>query len=202
MAYKNFSFSDLENKFGIRQTTATLFTKPITPVEPSNLLLEMLDIASRSAITTEKAVSEAIVYPILQTVKIRNQDLIELFSGENLDGDKSNGLNGECDFIIALAPLSKELKAPIISVTETKQGNIDKPKPLAQASAQLIGARLFNQHNNQIIEPLFGACTSGTEWLFLKLEGNLITVDTRRFSTVNLPELLGVLQTIIDAHKP
>jgi hypothetical protein len=123
---------------------------------------------------------------------------IELFSGENLDGDRSKGLNGVCDFILAKSPGFKELTTPIFCIVEAKQGEIDKPKTLAQAASQMYGATLFNAKNNESQPVIYGACTSGTEWIFLKFENQTITVDIRRYSTVNLPELLGALQHIID----
>lgn len=201
MAYRSFTLSDLKEKFGISQTTAPLFDVTISPLPPSDLLVQLLKLARTSPLTTEKAISEAVIYPILREIKMQNKDIIELFSGEILNADRSQGLNGECDFIFAKAPGSKELTAPILQVFEAKQGEIDKPKPLAQVSAQLIGSRVFNQKHNQIIEPLYGVCTSGSEWLFLKLEGNTIIVDDTSYFINELPKLLGILQHIINLNS-
>jgi hypothetical protein len=110
-------------------------------------------------------------------------------------------LNGECDFIFAKVPGSKELTAPILQVFEAKQGEIDKPKPLAQVSAQLIGSTVFNQKQKRVIEALYGVCTSGSEWLFLKLEGQLITVDDTSYFINELPKLLGILQYIVNLES-
>jgi hypothetical protein len=200
MAYRSFTLSDLKEKFGIHQTTAPLFECAIEALQPSDLLIQLLKLARTSPLTTEKAISEAVIYPILREIKMQNKESIELFSGEVLNADRSKGLNGECDFIFAKAPGSKELTAPILQVFEAKQGEIDKPKPLAQVSAQLIGSRVFNQKHNQLIEPLYGVCTSGSEWLFLKLEGNTITVDDTSYFINELPKLLGILQHIINLN--
>ena len=200
MAYKNFKFSDLKEQFGIIQTTATLFEGTIPIVVPSDFLLEALARSLQVPLVTEKVISESIIFPILQEIKINNKQSIELFSGENLEADKEKGLNGECDFIFSKSPGSKQLMAPIIQVFEAKQGEIDKPKPLAQVSAQLIGVRVFNQKYQKNIEPVYGVCTSGSEWLFLKLEDNLITVDTKPYYINQLPELLGVLQHIVSLN--
>ncbi|MEY4938218.1 MAG: hypothetical protein RIS64_4579 [Bacteroidota bacterium] len=201
MAYRSFKLSDLKEKFGIHQTTASLFDSAVPLLPPSDLLVQLLKLARTSPLTTEKAISEAVIYPILREIKVLNKDVIELFSGEILDADRSQGLNGECDFIFAKAPGSKELTAPILQVFEAKQGEIDKPKPIAQVSAQLIGSRVFNQKHNQIIEPLYGVCTSGSEWLFLKLEGNTIIVDDTSYFINELPKLLGILQHIINLNS-
>jgi hypothetical protein len=200
MAYRDFTFSDLYTKFGIQQSRKKLFVDVI-PQQPSDLLLAYLDTASDAALSTEKAVSEALVYPILQEIRIKNREDLKLFSGENLLGDKSKGLNGECDFIISKSPRTLDLGAPIINITEAKQGDIENLKSQAQAAAQLLGARFFNQHHDSPIDTLYGACTSGFTWVFLKLENNEIFIDTDRYSTSNLPQLLGVLQTIINFYK-
>ena len=202
MAYRKFKFIDIKNKFGIHQTTGKLFiSTQIEPVPPTDYLIQTLEIAKKFPLTTEKAVSEALVYPVLQQVKLRNVDYIELFSGERLDADRKRGLTGECDFLFAKAPLSKEIIAPIINITEAKRGDIEHPASLAQTCAQLIGARFFNKKQKQIIEPLYGVCTSGFEWVFIKLEKNTLTIDTDRYPLVHVELILGIFQFIIEKSK-
>jgi len=131
MSYKNFRFSDLKDNFGIHQTTKSLFNTSITAVEPSDLLLSLLELSKGMPLTTEKAVSEAIILPILREIRNLNKDFVELFSGENLEGEKAKGLNGECDFIFAKAPGSVELTAPLVDVCEAKKGDIDQRQNLS-----------------------------------------------------------------------
>jgi len=200
MAYKDFKFKDISKEFSIRQIVGDLFKPTLGEIEASAHLLRCLKMAKEFPLTTEKAISEALVFPILQEIKINNRQTIELFSGERLVADKSKGLTGECDFIFAKAPGSKELIAPIINITEAKRGDIDNPNSLAQAAAQLIGARVFNQKNDTPIDPVYGACTSGYEWVFMKLEEKTIIIDKNRYSILKLPQLLGVLQHIVDLN--
>ena len=173
MAYRDFTFSDLYTKFGIEQSRKKLFDKIVSQT-PSDLLLAFLDTASDAALSTEKAVSEALVYPILQEIRLRNRSELKLFSGENLLGDKSKGLNGECDFILSKSPKTLDLGAPIINITEAKQGDIENLKSQSQAAAQLLGARLFNEHHGNPTNRIYGACTSGFTWVFLIKNINLI----------------------------
>jgi hypothetical protein len=201
MSYKNFRFSDIKERFGIHQTTKRLFVTPTTPVEPSDLLVSLLELSKGMPLTTEKAVSEAIILPILREIRNLNKDFIELFSGENLDAEKSKGLNGECDFIFAKAPGSVELTAPLIDVCEAKKGDIDNAKTLAQNAAQMIGARHFNQKYNLPYTNIYGACTNGYEWIFLYLENDIIYIDIDRYYLNNLPQLLGVLQRVISTFR-
>ncbi len=121
MAYRDFTFEDLEKKFGVSQRRRKLFeADKIAPIQPSDLLSRLLVRNAPIAKATEKAVSELIIMPVLSELWANNQDKISLFSGEDLPGDRSKGLNGEVDFIITNMPQSVELRAPIISITEAK----------------------------------------------------------------------------------
>lgn len=201
MAYRNFRFTDLFQQFGVTQTTGQLFANGFPAVDPSAFLLESLRLARTTPLTTEKAVSEALVFPILREIKIRNSDSVELFSGENLEADRQQGLNGECDFIFTNTPGAIELQAPILTITEAKRGDIDNPRSLAQAAAQLWGASVFNQKHGEATPTLYGFCTSGYEWLGIRLSGTTITLDTDRYAIQDLPKLLGVLQHVLNLSR-
>ncbi len=199
MAYRDFKLSDLKVKFNLTQRSEKLFG--IVPnVEPSETLLLIIERSRKMRITTEKAVSEAIIMPVLSEIQILNEDKLTLFSGENLLADRSLGLNGEVDFLIIREPQSYEVIAPIINVTEAKFNRAIE-NSIAQAAAQMMGARVFNQKHNCPYETIYGCITNGSDWLFLKLEGNVLFVDTDKYVTRNLSELLGILQNIIDFYK-
>jgi hypothetical protein len=70
MAYRSFKLSDLKEKFGIDYTTAPLFGTSIASLAPSDLLVELLKLARTSPLTTQKPISEAIIYPILREIKV------------------------------------------------------------------------------------------------------------------------------------
>ncbi len=200
MAYRNFQFSDLEQKFGLKRAKQVLFDFPIPSVEPTPYLLETLERTKKVRLTTEKAVSEALVFPILTEIKIRNQQKIELFSGEIIVADRALGLTGECDFVFVKDPTAMEMTFPIVSITEAKRGDINNPRSLAQATAQLLGAHLFNKNHHTPLDVIFGACTTGHEWHFIKLENNTAYFDDNRYYVSDLPQLLGVLQHIINVQ--
>ena len=198
MAYKDFKFKDLKDKFGIEQTTAPLFTQKTNLIAPSEDLLIALQRTKDMPLTTEKMISESLIFPILTEIRINNKASIELFSGEMLNANKQEGLIGELDFVFAKAPGSKELLAPIINITEAKRGDIENPRALSQTAAQLLGAQVFNKNDNQNIKAIYGVCTSGVTWVFMKLENKTITIDTERYTINDLPQLLGVFQYIIE----
>jgi hypothetical protein len=200
MAYRDFKMDDLEQKFGIREIGKEIFDlKKIKPVEPSKKLKEDLDEARFITLSTEKAVSERLVAPILVEIKKRNLDKIQVFSGEIIKADVKLGLNGEIDFIFARTPETLKPKHPLLTITEAKLGLIDGS--VEQAAAQMIGIKTFNANKGHDEEVIYGAVTDGTTWRFLKLEGNNFYVDIHKLTIDNLPILLGVLQSIIDTYK-
>jgi hypothetical protein len=200
MAYRDFKLNDLNVKFGIHQREAKLFHN-IKLIQPSDWLFQTLERNQKKIrMTTEKAVSEAIIMPILSAVQENNEDELTLFSGENLLADKSVGLNGEVDFLFIKQPQAYEIYAPVINVTEAKLNKAIE-KSIAQAAAQMVGARVFNQKNDNPIETIFGVVTNGDKWIFLKLEKELLLIDSDRYSSENLPELLGAFQLMADFYK-
>ncbi len=199
MAYRDFKEKDLKDKFNIRQKHQPVFMgKIVVPIAPSQRLLDALSDAKLITLSTEKAISERIVAPILAEMKRRNPQLIQIFSGEIINADRSAGLNGEIDFIITRATDTIAPQAPILSVTEAKIGKIEKAIP--QAAAQMLGARVFNQANNEALDVIHGLITDGTSWLFLRLEGTTLTINDTLYYTNTLPDLIGGLQMIVDFY--
>ncbi len=112
--------------------------------------------------------------------------------------DSTQDLNGECDFILTYTPPLPSIQAPIIMMIEAKDHNIEGY--LGQCAAQMMAARLFN-HNDQVeLALMFGCVTTGEAWQFLKLTQDSITIDKHRYYIDNLPQILGVLQVIIDLY--
>ena len=200
MAYRDFKLVDLENKFGIVQHQVHLFDV-IKPIQPTAWLIETLR-KKRSGIrpTTEKAVSESTISAILTEIQELNQDKLTLFSGENLNADRAAGLNGEIDFLFVNRPDVFEILVPVINITEAKFNQAIE-RSIAQAAAQMIGARVFNQKHNNPTKTIFGCVTNSNQWIFLKLEDNNLLIDKSEYSPTNLPELLGAFQSIIDFYN-
>ena len=46
--------------------------------------------------------------------------------------------------------------------------------------------------------PVYGCVTIGTEWIFLKLEGDQALIDPATFFSSQLPEVLAVFQWMVD----
>ena len=199
MAYRDFKMNDLTKKFGIQEIGTNLFdVLKIEKIAPSDKLLSDLADAELITLSTEKAVSERLVSPVLAEMAKRNRDL-QIFSGEIIVADKKQGLNGELDFILARKPWTRKPHNPLLCVTESKLGLINSG--VDQATAQMLGLRIFNQNNGYSEDTIHGAVTDGTSWRFLKLEGTQLLLDLHVYSIENLPLLLGVLQRIFDFYK-
>ena len=197
MAYGDFTFDDIESKFGIKNKVKRLFDD-LPPIQPSVNLKYALDMAAELPIRSEKAKSESIVFPILVELRHRNQNFFTIYSGDNLSVDNAQGLNGECDFILAKDVGSFSINYPIFQIVEAKKNDIDLGVP--QCAAQLVGAKFFNEKKGIKIDQIFGCVTTGNEWLFLKIDTELI-IDSRIYYLNELNELLAVFQQIIDYYK-
>lgn len=197
MAYGDFSFDDIESKFGIKNKVKRLFDD-LPPLEPSPNLKYALDMAAELPIRSEKAKSESIVFPILVELRHRNQNFFTIYSGDNLNVDNAQGLNGECDFILAKDVGSFSINYPIFQIVEAKKNDIEVGVP--QCAAQLVGAKFFNEKKGIKIDHIYGCVTTGNEWLFLRIDSEL-TIDSRIYYLNELNELLAVFQQIIDYYK-
>ncbi len=198
MAYSDFSLDDLKKKFGINSRIQSIFENIVgTPI--SEALREDLEDVKTLRIRTEKAKSEWIVVPILNELRKRNNRYFTIYSGESLNVDKDNGLQGECDFMLAKDVQTFDLSYPIIQIVEAKKHDIEIGIP--QCMAQLLGAKIFNDTHQTPVSKIYGCVTTGDDWLFMYLENETVYVDNKRYYLTEIEQILGVFQTIIDFYK-
>ncbi len=198
MAYTDFTLEDLETQFGIKSHRRKLFGQ-LTPIAPSEKLQSDLELVNELYIKSEKAKSETIVFPILVELRRRNNKYFTIYSGDTLNADESRGLKGECDFILAKDINSAVINYPIFQLVEAKRNDIEEG--IRQCSAQLVGAKIFNERKGTPLEKLYGCATTGDDWLFIELVGNDLFLDTQKYYLGELDELLGIFQFIIDYYK-
>ena len=108
-------------------------------------------------------------------------------------------MQGFCDYLFSLEADSPLIEAPVFCVVEAKNDNLDTG--IAQCIAEMYAAQLFNQKHNRPIETIYGAVTLGFEWQFMKLEGQTIFQDKDTYFLNQLPQLLGVLQAVVNSFK-
>ncbi len=183
------------------QTTITgqrLFAE-VSPKQPSEWLLDTLAINKKTPLMSEKSRSEGLIRPILLELLRANTDTFTLFSGETFEVYPNYGLTGECDFLLSLSPETNFIQTPVFALVEAKKKSIEEG--LGQCAAQMIAARELNQLENQALPAVFGCVSTGEIWQFLKLEGQLLTIDKEKYyEKLELDKILGILQSIVDSY--
>jgi len=197
MAYSDFKLSEIIQKFELTLNEVSGLFGDILEAEPSDLLATILkeNVDLAVAINTEKARSEMIISPILLEVRRKLNNEISLFSGVDFNVDNQQGLNGFCDFLISLSKEQLFVRAPVITLVESKNENLKLG--LAQCIAEMLAAQLFNEQKQNAIKIIYGAVTIGTIWQFLKLEDKTISIDLTEYYIKDVKKILGILISAI-----
>jgi hypothetical protein len=146
-------------------------------------------------LVSEKARSEFIVSPILLACRELTGGVLAIFSGQRLDVDAARGLQGECDFILALTDPVPRLRAPIVTVVEAKKNDIEAG--LGQCVAQMVAARDYNEREGAGLPVGYGCVTTGEAWQFLRLNGADVTIDRGRLYIDNVGAILSAFTVIV-----
>jgi hypothetical protein len=198
MAYSDFTLSKLQRKFGIEYHRDNLFQLPLKKTEPSERLKMDIDEGLLMPVFSEKAKSELIITPIFREIRRTNHNKFTFFSGFSFDVDSQKELNGICDFLLTRKPDAIEINDPVFCLVEAKNRTIEEG--FGQCAAEMYAASLFNKEYGIASPVVYGCVTNAFEWVFLKLENELVIIDNHRYSINDLPELLGALQNIIDVY--
>ncbi len=178
MPYSQFTtIGKAKAAFNLTTVEGDRFSPNVEPIAPSPLLAdtlkETLPLVAVSG--SEKARSEGIIYPMLLEVRRILNRKISLFSGEDFTIEEAIGLNGICDFILTRSSEVLEIEAPTVVIVEAKK--TDLKAGLGQCMAEMVGAQRFNQTKDQAIPTIYGSVSNGTQWQFLKLEQQTVTLD-------------------------
>jgi hypothetical protein len=201
MAYSDFSLTSVTKAFSLSICDRVDMFSAVTEVETSPLLKETLqeNVPLALASNTEKSRSEMIISPILIELRKQLNHQISLFSGIDFTVDPEQGLNGNCDYIISQSTELLLLKSPVVMLVEAKKENLNAG--LGQCIAEMLAARIYNEREqnrstNQN-QPIFGVVTSGTNWKFLKLQEQQISIDLEEYYLSNIGKILGILTNCI-----
>ena len=197
MAYSNFTLESVVTTFQLERIEVDNIFSETEPVVPSSHLTSALarNVSLAVAIGTEKARSEMIVAEILVELREHYDRRISLFSGIDFSVDAEKGLVGVCDFLVSLSPVQFSLEAPIIVLAEAK--NAEPKLGLGQCVAKMIAAQRFNAERGNDIPYIYGASTTGTEWYFLKLEGQKLHIDMGVYAIGQCDKILGILSSMV-----
>ena len=193
MSYSQFTIDKVKQDFGLKIVEGVCFfpnsLEIITPTHRLQGILE--DLPWAIAVDTEIARSEVIINPVLLEVRrILNQE-ISVFSGEELNVDTSVGLNGVCDFLISRSPEQLTVEAPAIVIVEAKKS--DLKSGIGQCISEMVAAQRFNEVKGKFINTIYGCVTSGTQWRFMKLEAQTVTIDFMDYSLPPLEQIVSFL---------
>ena len=202
MAYSDFKLIEVIDSFGLVIHDSSGLFANVQEQECSDLLSTILkeNVDLAVAISTEKARSEMIISPILLEIRRKFNYEISFFSGVDFTVDSQRGLNGFCDFIFSLSSEQLLVRSPVIVLVESKNENLRSG--LAQCIAEMVAAQLFNERGGNQIKAIYGAVTIGTIWQFLKLEGNVVSIDLSEYYIKDIKKILGILYSAIAQSKP
>ncbi|MBN3940941.1 MAG: hypothetical protein V7L21_21340 [Nostoc sp.] len=202
MAYSDFKLIEVIDSFGLVIHESSGLFATAQEQEGSDLLSTILkeNVDLAVAISSEKARSEMIISPILLEIRRKFNYEISFFSGVDFTVDSQRGLNGFCDFILSLSSEQLLVRSPVIVLVESKNENLRSG--LAQCIAEMVAAQLFNERSGNQIKAIYGAVTIGTIWQFLKLEGNVVSIDLSEYYIKDIKRILGILYSAIAQNKP
>ncbi|NER49145.1 MAG: hypothetical protein F6J92_21110 [Symploca sp. SIO1A3] len=193
MPYSQFTIEKVKQDFHLTTVEGVrFFPDSLEPIVPSPRLQSILDdLPWAIAVDTEKARSEVIINPVLLEVRRILERQISVFSGEEFNVDSSVGLNGVCHFLISRSPEQLTVEAPTIVIVEAKKS--DLKSGLGQCIAEMVAAQRFNQAKEQPLTAVYGCVSSGTQWRFIKLEGQTVTIDLVDYPLPPIEQILSFL---------
>lgn len=200
MSYSDFTLAKVKKDFDLITVEEMNTFSQVAEFAPSSFLTDTLhyNIPLALASNSEKARSEMIIAPILIDIRRQLREQINLFSGIEFNIDKERGLNGVCDFLISQSPEQLFVNAPVITLVEAKKENLIGG--LGQCVAEMVAAQIFNDREGNEISEIYGAVTSGTNWKFLRLKGNVIEIDLNEYYLNDIDKILGILANAVQDH--
>ena len=197
MAYSNFTLETVRSEFQLEIVeSAGVFSETETVAPRERFTAELEEkVQLAISIGTEKARSELIVTDVLFELREQFDRSISFFSGIDFNVDDDKGLTGVCDFLVSLSPILSFLEAPVIILVKAKKDNLTLG--FGQCAAEMLAAQRFNAEKGNDIPCIYGATTSGTDWRFLKLEGQKLHIDRSLYSIGQCDKILGILSSMV-----
>ncbi|MDB9457339.1 hypothetical protein PN473_02740 [Dolichospermum circinale CS-545/17] len=193
MSYRDFTLETVKKNLHLNISSREDIFSKVAPLPVSEYLQETLayNVPFALASNTEKSRSEMIITPILLELTKKFVNQISLFSGVEFNIEPSQGLNGNCDFLISRSPEFLLINAPVIIVVEAKKENIKGG--LGQCIAEMYAARLFNEREENQVTEIYGVVTTGEIWKFLRLSGERVQIDLAEYFLNDVNKILGIL---------
>lgn len=198
MSFRDYTFPEVTIALGLQLQDADLFADaPPFPIREAIAEFVRDGVALALANSTEKAKSEFIIAPVLLELRRAVGGRFSLFSGVEWEVDADRGLNGYCDFILTHGGSQHVLRAPFAAIVEAKNDLVRTG--LGQCIAAMYAARLCNERAGEAIQTIHGVVSTGAAWKFLRLCGDIITIDLPEYFIDNLPKVMGILKLIVES---
>lgn len=197
MAYSSFTLRDVQKIFQLQIHEEMGLFSALEPLAISESLALTLaeNVPLAVSINTEKARSELIVVNILLELRRLFQRQVSLFSGVDFTVDKDRGLNGFCDFLMSASSEQLFVNVPVVAIVEAKNDNL--MSELGQCAAEMVAAQIFNQREDHPLPAIYGAVTTGTMWIFLKLAEGQIAIDLKEYGIEQPDKIMGILSAML-----
>ena len=197
MAYSDFDLKTAVRTFELIENRDVDLFAAVEPVEPNPYLVDWLAEFGPVAlgINTEMARSSYIITPILSESIRRAGPPAKVLPGVGFDVDRAQGLTGFCDYLISRSDEIYYVQSPIIAVVEAKKE--DLIAGLGQCAAEMVAIRLFNDREQSAVPIVYGCVTSGSNWRFLRLEGQVLSIDRPEYHLRDVAKILGILVSVI-----
>lgn len=197
MAYRDWTLETVKKAFQLEEINAAGIFAEVELVEPSTHLATTLarNVPLAFAMCTEKGKSELIVSAVLVELWEHFDCSISFFSGIDFNVDAESGLTGVCDFLVSLSPAQFHLEAPVIVLVEAKRDNLTVG--LGQCVAEMVAVQRFNDAGEHGTPCIYGALTSGIDWVFLKLDGKRLQLDMSAYTIERCDKILGVPASMV-----
>lgn len=197
MAYSDFTLETVKQLFGLQTDERGDYFAHVSPVPISATLRQHLDKYQQLALAigTEKSRSELLIMPVLLDAYEQSHQAFSLFSGIDFNVDNELGLRGYCDYILSLSPEQLAIEAPIVTVVEAKNDNINRGIP--QCLAEMVAAQRFNRARDRPIPTIYGVVTTGASWKFLRLIETIGHIDRTEYFLVEVDKIVAILLAMI-----
>ena len=202
MAYSDFTLETAVETFDLEIVEPVGFFSGLEAIDPEKDFTTHLAnrVQLANAINTDKAKSELIISNIIAELRQHHNCRISFFSGTDFDVDAESGLDGVCDFLISLSPTQLFIRAPVAILVEVppiagKDESIIIG--LGPCVAKMVAAQRFNAKKGNEIPRIYGATTKGTEWMFLQLEEQKLSIDLMSYPITQCDKILGILSSMV-----
>ena len=202
MAYSDFTLEAAVETFDLEIVEPVGFFSGLEPIDPGKDFTTHLAnrVQLADAINTDKAKSEFIISHVIAELRQHHNCRISFFSGTDFDVDAESGLDGVCDFLISLSPTQLFIRAPVaIPVEVPPIAGKDESIiiGLGPCVAKMVAAQRFNAKKGNEIPRVYGATTKGTEWMFLQLEEQKLSIDLMSYRIQQCDKILGILSSMV-----